>query len=392
MKKSVLFSMAAAFLVTASTVYAGALEIGNVNFLNSMNYPMYTTEETDVKVVASVKNNSADSQNGVLIFAVYNEEDMSLVSAKLHPVSDVAANKSVSVREQIALPDKKGYVLNVYLWDSEENGISLSQTYGIYDRQLVPAAPEGVTLTKRGYIDLEFSWLAPDHNLPIREYEIYCNGEKVGTSKTESFAIKELQNEKEYEVEIAAKDITGSISARSEKLIAKPEPGAYMILGETNKYELFDKDIPNSASPDGGFFNEVEIAGPENDLRECRKIQFIKPYGDNADGAANYLMFDVNNNYITPEDKEITIRVTCLDQGKDTIAVEYSSLAHEYTKMSVNKEDSGTWKTFTFKIDDALFNNRQQLGGASYDFRISTGESNTTEYIHRVEVFKGLVG
>ena len=62
---------------------------------------------------------------------------------------------------------------------------------------------------------------------------------------------------------------------------------------------MFNQDIRYGDTFDSGYYSEVTEAGPENDLRECRKIEFIKPYNGNADGAANYLMFGVDDGYIT---------------------------------------------------------------------------------------------
>lgn len=389
MKKLVLSGCLAAAMMCAASAYAeGSLELGSVNFLSPDFYPMYRTDSTSVSIRASVTNGSDSAESGVLISAVYKEEDMSLVSVKTQQITGLEAGGRQTLSEEIEIPDTTGYILNVYLWDSEENGISLSQTYGIYDRQIVPEAPSGLTVEESGYNEITLSWLMPDHNLQLRDYEIFVNGESAGTSRTESFTIEGLDYGEEYEIEVAATDISGTSSLKSEPISANTEQAAYMILGQANQYVLFNRDIRYGDTFDSGYYSEVVTAGPEGDLRECRKIEFIKPYNGNADGAANYLMFGVDDGYITPDDNEVTIKVTCLDEGTDTIGIDYNSPSNAYTRMTLPKTGTGEWKTFTFHLTDAAFNNQQSN---SYDFRVNTGESNTAEYIYKVEVFKGTV-
>lgn len=389
MKKSALFAGVIALGVVSNSVFAsGTLQINSVNFATPDNYYAYTTEDTEIRIGSGVQNNSSEKADGILIYAVYKEEDMSLVSVKTRPVIGIEAGKTKGFSETVYVPDKQGYIVSLYLWDNEESGISLSQTYAIYDRMIIPPAPVMVTQGTLGYTDVALSWLTPNHNLGIVRYYIYCNGEKVGESTTNSFKINSLAYGQEFDIEVAALDAAGSVSSRSNAIKAKTLPAAYMILGATNEYYLFGKDMLIDQEM-GSFYSEVVTVGPENDRRECRKIQFIKPYNGNNDGLANYLMFDVDNQYIKPTDSEITIKVTCLDEGLDKVAIDYSTKTNNYTNTFFNKTDSGKWKTFTVHISDAELNDRQ--ANSQYDFRISTGESNTVEYIHKVEVFKGYV-
>lgn len=390
MKKTIIASVLAAHLMLAPAAFAqSGLSVDAIRFYGAQNQKIYTTSEEEVTLTALISNTAAEEKNGVLIAAVYKEDDMSLVSVKTKAVENVGGGGSVQVSENVSLPGMSGYVLKAFVWDSEENGISLSQTYGIYDRMIVPQSPEGLEQTAADYGSVEFSWLAPEHNINIKNYKIYVNGEEKGSAAENKFKLDKLDYGTGYDIQIETVDEAGSVSEKSETFTARTKSAAYMILGEKNEYKLIDRDIPTSEFFDGGFYSEAVEAGPADDRRMCRKIQFIKPYNGNPNGAANYLMFAVNDEYIYKNDNEVTIKLTCLDEGTDTIAVEYSSPGNSYKKMALNKTNTGKWKTFVFKLTDAEFDNKQI--GSTYDFRVSTGESNTTEYINKVEIFKGLV-
>ena len=376
-------------LLVPTALAQSGLSVDAIRFYGAQNQKIYTTSETDVTLTALVSNSAEEERNGVLIAAIYKEEDMSLVSVKTKAIENVGAGGSVQISESMSLPDLNGYVLRAFVWDSEENGISLSQTYGIYDRAIAPQSPSGFEQTAADYGSVEFSWLAPEHNLNIKNYKVYVNGEEKGIVSQNRFKLDKLDYGTGYEIQVETVDEAGSVSEKSEVFTAETKSAAYMILGETNEYKLIDRDIPTSEFFDGGFYSEAVEAGPADDRRMCRKIQFIKPYNGNPNGAANYLMFAVNDEYIKKTDSEVTVKVTCLDEGTDTIAVEYNSPGNAYKKAALSKTNTGKWKTFVFKLTDAEFDNRQI--GSTYDFRVSTGESNTTEYIHKVEIFKGLV-
>lgn len=391
MKKSVLLGCLAATCIAAAPVYAeNLLTVEQVVFSDEFFNSLFATEITDFNMTGAVRNNGEEAKSAVVISAVYKEEDMSLVSVNTQELENIAPGSIEPFYGMISVPDTKGYVVNVFVWDSEENGVSLSKTYGLYDRFVSPAAPGELKLDENGYYDLTVSWLEPDHHLGITSYNIYVDGTLAGTSNEESYKITNLKSYgTKYDIEIEAVDESGTVSEKSEVLSAETQKAAYMILEEQTTSYLFDQDIPNSPSfDDGGKFNEIVEAGPEGDIRQCRKIRFEKPYNGNPNGMANYLYFGVDGGYITPDDREVTIMVTCLDAGTDTIGINYKDAGGAEKNITAKKTGSNEWKTFEFHISDAKFANEFS---SYYDFRINTGESNTEEYVYKVEVFKGNV-
>ncbi len=116
-------------------------------------------------------------------------------------------------------------------------------------------------------------------------------------------------------------------------------------------------------------------------------------YARRTDGATgnSYLYFNVADAYIYNGNvRGATVRVTYLDQGTDTWALEYDSQTDPYKRAGVvRKQNTGTWQVATFTLDDVRFANRQPGGGAhpGSDFRISNmGDGD--EIIHFVEVIR----
>ena len=102
-----------------------------------------------------------------------------------------------------------------------------------------------------------------------------------------------------------------------------------------------------------------------------------------------YLYFDVDDYWwAVGAQGNVTIRVTYLDRGTDSWALDYDGRSGVYTRAGVvQKQDSSRWKVAEFVIPDPRFANRQPGGGAhaGSDFRI-TSLGDGDEIIHMVDV------
>lgn len=103
-----------------------------------------------------------------------------------------------------------------------------------------------------------------------------------------------------------------------------------------------------------------------------------------------YFYFSVDNAFTyAGEDKHFELKVTYLDTPDGVLELQYDSqgegLANIYHSAGA-APFSGTnrWITHTFRIDDAYFGDRQNVGA---DFRLYIGQ-DTTAYISRVELVK----
>lgn len=70
-----------------------------------------------------------------------------------------------------------------------------------------PTAPANVIGENITHDSITLKWEASSDDTGVKEYDIYCNGIKSGTSTTTSYTINELESNKEYSFEIKAKDI-----------------------------------------------------------------------------------------------------------------------------------------------------------------------------------------
>jgi hypothetical protein len=88
----------------------------------------------------------------------------------------------------------------------------------------------------------------------------------------------------------------------------------------------------------------------------------------------NYMYFNVDDRFLKNQRAEVEIKVTYLDDNNATWDIEYDALnGNLYKKTSqVFNQNSGKWKTTTFRISDAAFANRQN---GNMDFRIYNGGS-----------------
>ena len=105
-----------------------------------------------------------------------------------------------------------------------------------------------------------------------------------------------------------------------------------------------------------------------------------------------YMYFKVDDGYIRGGTNQVTIQVIYWDYGTDRWILTYDSTTGSKdaapqgsSNRWVQKSNSRTWKTATFVLNDARFNN--SLAGGS-DFRISSNNDGD-EWVHFVSVGKG---
>ncbi len=136
--------------------------------------------------------------------------------------------------------------------------------------------------------------------------------------------------------------------------------------------------LPGSAYFSGGY-NAAIPAGRQG---------WVVRRTDQATG--NHSMwFKIDDGYINGGTNQVVVSVTYADMGSDRWALKYHGPSGEETAVPegsgdpwVQKGNTNTWKTATFRIDDAVFGNG--LSGSS-DFRIdSLGDGN--EWIHLADV------
>ncbi|NPA90563.1 MAG: DNRLRE domain-containing protein [Chloroflexi bacterium] len=99
-----------------------------------------------------------------------------------------------------------------------------------------------------------------------------------------------------------------------------------------------------------------------------------------------YFYFDVDDRFLYDGNaRDVRVRVTYLDWGHDTWALEYDGVDGPFTLAGVvQKTHSGEWRTEEFFLPDARFANRQP---GHTDFRLDS-RNDGDEIVHFVEVVR----
>ena len=107
-------------------------------------------------------------------------------------------------------------------------------------------------------------------------------------------------------------------------------------------------------------------------------------YARRTNGPTNpYMYFNVDDGYMLGGSNAVSITVTYLDQGTGTWRLEYDAVHDPYAAgFTVQKQNSGQWRTVSHLLNNAHFGNRQNGGN---DFRIYNG-GDDNDIFHLVDV------
>jgi hypothetical protein len=160
------------------------------------------------------------------------------------------------------------------------------------------------------------------------------------------------------------------------------------ILGvNRSDYQQIDSFFKNAKFPYRNWerwISQREVA-PDGYTQPTHQVysqsQFIKWNGFSYEAIrtdhqnqSNYIYFNVDDRFLKNQRTDVELKVTYLDDNNATWEIEYDALdGNPYKKTSqVVNQNSGKWKTTTFRISDAAFGNRQN---GNMDFRIYNGGS-----------------
>ena len=102
----------------------------------------------------------------------------------------------------------------------------VAQTFGESDIEPdteAPTTPKNLTASKVTHHSVALNWEAATDNVAVKEYLIFRDGNKIGTTKTTSFTDTTVEAEKEYEYRVQAIDAAGNTSALSNELTVQTE-------------------------------------------------------------------------------------------------------------------------------------------------------------------------
>ena len=102
----------------------------------------------------------------------------------------------------------------------------VAQTFGETDLDPdteAPTTPKNLTASKVTHHSVALNWEAATDNVAVKEYLIFRDGNKIGTTKTTSFTDTTVEAEKEYAYRVQAIDAAGNTSALSNELTVQTE-------------------------------------------------------------------------------------------------------------------------------------------------------------------------
>ena len=104
--------------------------------------------------------------------------------------------------------------------------MKVAQTFGESDIEPdteAPTTPKNLTASKVTHHSVALNWEAATDNVAVKEYLIFRDGNKIGTTKTTSFTDTTVEAEKEYAYRVQAIDAAGNTSALSNELTVQTE-------------------------------------------------------------------------------------------------------------------------------------------------------------------------
>lgn len=155
---------------------------------------------------------------------------------------------AISENEFIYYGDREGATCEFYVLacDEASNRSSQSNTFSLeYNDMLPPSSPANVSIISASVSEITLAWENAADNIGVDHYEIYCNGENIGSTIDLSYTYKELDNEMIFEFFVIAYDMAGNSSPQSNIVSITIDTQApsipnylYVILESDNNYYM----------------------------------------------------------------------------------------------------------------------------------------------------------
>ena len=184
------------------------------------------------------------------IFLKWNAED---------PISEFEINRNKIVSD--AQGNSNPFIDNPYLatliWGGPEAENTWPSEFDTTPDTEKPTIPTNLQISNLTAYGASFNWNKSSDNIGVVGYDVYLNGNIIGSPSTNSFKASSLNPNTEYQLFVIAKDRAGNISESSSVLTfttpeaeeENPNPGT----GENSGMEDFEK-IPTASSS----YNTVE--------------------------------------------------------------------------------------------------------------------------------------
>lgn len=150
-----------------------------------------------------------------------SRKDLELISTISH--NGTAANNNLT--HQVNIPtDRQGYHIILGVWDIADTANAFYQVIDVNLQNNVqvdtenPSAPTNLVVQENDLSDVEISWEASSDNNGVKEYVVYRNGEKIGTTPSISFKDLTVSPNSTYLYKVKAIDFSENASPLSEEV------------------------------------------------------------------------------------------------------------------------------------------------------------------------------
>lgn len=156
---------------------------------------------------------------------------------------------------------------------------------------------------------------------------------------------------------------------------------AAWVKADTNYAELIAR----------GTNTDISWFGSANGLNYAKKDNI---YAFNLSGDRNRLAVNIADTFIfSQRNSPIKVTLTCFDEGDTSFSIMYDSFNSNRYENEIKESgaqsltNTGTWKEFSFELDDASLSNHGLENSFAYDIAVKTNDSGTL-YVRSVKIEK----
>lgn len=311
-------------------------------------------ENKDISVDVYCENLvEGETEAPVYLFAVRKEKD----SGKIDAVQVDSAVLTIGASDTLtaSLPDGgDDYDYVVYVWDSFENQKSMINQ--------PPAEPTDleVTGTTSGTADL--SWTrADDDRKAVSSYNIYRNGNYVGSTSFTNYTGENLDFGDTYTFGVTAVDDSGLESEYMAEVEATTKDVPTITYVSTDPMAAPNATQTNSKNIECSWMGQntyLWTAPTEADGLMCHETTMYDRVNADESILKVHSFFHTKTpfTYIDGDTKNIVIEITYFDEKPaSNTGTETISVAYQGGSASTQFKDTGFWRTKTFEITNAKF-------------------------------------
>ncbi|MEK8128651.1 hypothetical protein WMW72_12110 [Paenibacillus filicis] len=216
-----------------------------------------------------------------------------------------------------------------------------------------PSIPTGLTATAAGTDTINLAWTASTDNVGVAGYDIYRDGNKVGSFATTTYSDTGLTASTTYSYTVKAKDAAGNISAASAAASATTQAAGFGAISDPEGRSLVaDRGYTLNSLSDPGSPTIWGIADTFRTKHTAWKnfngLQLIYPGVNGELATPNPVTYKIAIEFEDPTTKVLTrVPIAWDEQGTRSKTVQPSEVAYTYPLAREITKGTNFWiRTF----------------------------------------------